>query len=101
MSAQMKANERAALDVKLKNRRTDLFWIDRGDGREELLDQIQQDVSNFLDQILNNYGADHGCDTGQIIENSIANVAMRIERALLAKQMHDDLLPSWKSRVET
>lgn len=102
MNAQLKLkpNEQVAREVTIKNRRTDLFWIDRENGREILKDELQECIDLFLDEILKNYGELDACASGTILENCIANTAMRIENAKLAKEMRDEFLPSWRSRIE-
>lgn len=100
MNAQLKPNEQAALDVKLANRRSDVFWIDREKARDGLQDEIQETVSFYLPQMLESYKAGDDCQIGQIIANCIANYAMHIENAQKAKEMREEFLPSWRSRVE-
>jgi hypothetical protein len=100
MNAQLKPNEQAARDVTLKNRRSDVFWIERGDGREVLLDELEQTVRGFLTQILDDYKSGDDCANGRLLGNVVATVAMRIYTSKLAAEMKDDLLPSWRSRCE-
>lgn len=100
MNAQvkLKPKEQAALDVKLANRRTDVFWIERSKGRDELEDEIQLHVHTCLADILGAYQTGDDCQIGRIIANCIGAVGSRIYYTNLAREVKEDLLPSWEQQ---
>lgn len=100
MSAQLKPNERAALEVKLANRRSDVFEIERAKVRDVLEEELQQTVSLFMHEIMKNYQTGDDCSNGQILGNCIAGYALRIESARVAKEMREEREPSFRSRCE-
>jgi hypothetical protein len=99
MSAQLKLkpNEQAALDVMLANRRTDVFEIERAKAREGLVDEFQEAVYFFVDDILKNYQAGDDTENGRILGNALANFAMRIHSARMAQELREEFLPSWRN----
>jgi hypothetical protein len=99
MNAQvkLKPNEQAALDVTLANRRNDVFEIERAKAREGLVDELQEAVYFFVDDILKNYQAGDDVENGRILGNALAIYAMRIYSARMAQELREEFLPSWRN----
>lgn len=101
MSAVLKPNERAALEVRTSSRRADLFEIARTqEGIDILKEEIQEVIDLQFDKICSAYGELDDLLIGQIVANCFATCGMRMTRARQAKEMRDELMPSWRSTVQ-
>jgi hypothetical protein len=105
MNAQLKPNEQAALDVRLAQRRADVFEIDgnrakRAERREALQDEIQDTVHCLLDDILANHAAGDDLANGEILSRIIGAYGMRLSYHRISNELRDAFLPSSRSMVE-
>jgi hypothetical protein len=97
VNAQLKPNQQAARDVELANRRNDVFEIEHAKAREGLVDELQEAVYFFVDDILKNYQAGDDAENGRMLGNAIAGYAMRIYTARMAQELKEELMPSWRN----
>jgi hypothetical protein len=101
VNAQLKPNEQAALEFRLATRRADQFEIARtSTGVEGLKDELQEILDLYFDKILSNHAAGDDLENGVILANCIASYAMHLTRSRRAKEMYEEFLPSWRSRVD-
>lgn len=101
MNAQVKPNEQAAMDVRLANLRAQVFEIARiPDGVEGLLDELQDAMPRLIAKIMTNHGAYDYAETGRLIHECIGGFAISLQRCREAKELVEEFLPSWRSRVE-
>lgn len=105
MNAQLKPNEQAAQEVRLAQRRADVFEIDgnrakRAELREALEDEIQDTVHCFLDDILANHAAGDDLANGEILARIIGAYGIRLSYHRISNELRDAFLPSPRARVE-
>jgi uncharacterized metal-binding protein YceD (DUF177 family) len=101
VSAVLKPNEQAALDVRLASRRADQFEIARTrEGIEGLKDELQEMIDLHFDQMLANHAALDDLENATMFANCIASYALHLSRSRRAKEMRDEFLPSWRSSVD-
>jgi hypothetical protein len=105
MNAQLKPNEQAAQDVRLAQRRADVFEIDgnrakRAERREALEDEIQDTVHCLLDDILATHAAGDDLANGEILARIIGAYGIRLSYHRISNELRDAFLPSSRSMVE-
>jgi hypothetical protein len=102
MSAQVKPCpfEQAALDVRLVNRRNDVFEITKAKAAEALLDELQDKLPQYLAELLVNHGTCDDAETGRWLHECIGAFALRLHSARQANELRETFMPSWRSRVE-
>jgi hypothetical protein len=92
--------EQTAREIDLVNRRSNVFEIENAKGREWLEDELAETAALWMSQILENYGAGDDLQNGVILRNCIGALADRIRLRRQAKELQEEFLPGWRSRVE-
>ena len=105
MSAVPKPIEQAAQDVRLGQRRADVFEIDgsrvkRAERREALEDEIQDVIHCSLDEILQNHAAGDDLANGEILARIIGAYGIRLSYTRISNELRDAFLPGSRSRCE-